>query len=172
MLGHSGHLNTTPYVAPVAPTRRRFFSFAALTSLSFSHPRPCPKHSVDLHLMLRTIFAHFEASIQQPAHSFVVLNSGVSSTFTCCFAASATSFTGTRRFPFPVGPKCADSYITTSNSCSLTDFQDDPVLSLFQSQCQIASKLCCVASQPQTEPATRSPMLPCAHQLMQPSPPC
>ena len=131
-----------------------------------------PKHSVDLHPMLRTLFPHFEASLQQPAHSFVVLNSGVSSTFTYCFGASATSFTGTRRSPFPVGPKCANSYITTSTSCSLTDFQDDPVLSLFQSQCQIASKLCCDASQPQTEPATRSPMFPCAHQLMQPSPPC
>jgi hypothetical protein len=64
-----------------------FFGF---TSLSFLHRRPRSKHSVDLHLMLRALFPHFDASLRKPAQIFVVLNFGVSSTFTYRFAAAET----------------------------------------------------------------------------------
>jgi hypothetical protein len=45
---------------------------------------------VDLHLMLRALFPHFDASLRKPAQIFVVLNFGVSSTFTYRFAAAET----------------------------------------------------------------------------------
>ena len=86
----------------------------AFTSLSFLHLRRCSTHSVDLHLMLRWRCPHFCASFWQPAHSVVVLCSGVANTCTCRLAIFATSCTGSVSSSFPLGSTCAMPCITMS----------------------------------------------------------
>jgi hypothetical protein len=114
---------------------------------------------VDLHLMLRALFPHFDASLRKPAQIFVVLNFGVSSTFTYRFAAAETFSRVLIALPSQLAQRALTYTLPLRPLAPSQISRNDPELCVFQSQCQITSKLCCVAPQPQTEPATCLPLL-------------
>jgi hypothetical protein len=120
---------------------------------------------VDLHLMLRALFPHLDASLRKPAQIFVVLNFGVSSTFTYRFAAAETF----SRVLIALPSQLAQRVLTyTLPLPPLSPSQISRMIQNFAfSNRSVKSPPSCAASHPNLKPSLPraypcSPVLPCA----------